>query len=338
MLIAEGEGNDMTISPTLVVQKKSALKCSSRVRAMLECVRCYAPLQIDESHCVCPKCQTSYPICDGIPVLIDDSTSLFRTENFTQRKATFFKPRSNVKRLLARSLPEISHNIRARANYRKFAELLLATSNRPIVLVIGGSVPGKGMDEILTSGEIEFVETDVSFGPRTGLICDAHQLPFSAGSFDGVLVQAVLEHVLDPSRCVEEIHRVLNHRGLVYAETPFMQQVHGREYDFTRFTHLGHRRLFRGFEEIDSGAACGPGMALAWAYTYFLLSFAKSRIVRAMVVAFARLTAFWIKYFDYLIIDTPAALDAASAYYFIGRKSAKCQADRELIRQYRGAF
>jgi SAM-dependent methyltransferase/uncharacterized protein YbaR (Trm112 family) len=328
----------MTISTTLVEQSKPTLKCSSRVQAILECVHCHAALEIDDTRCDCPQCHASYPICDGIPILVDDSTSIFRTKDFTERKATFFKPRSTTRRLLSRLLPEISHNIRAKANYRKFAELLLANCNRPIVLVVGGSVPGKGMNEILASGEIEFVETDVSFGPRTSLICDAHQLPFSPGSFDGVLVQAVLEHVLDPSRCVEEIHRVLNERGLVYAETPFMQQVHGREYDFTRFTHLGHRRLFRGFEEISSGAACGPGMALAWSYTYFLLSFAKSRMARVMVIAFARLTAFWVKYLDYLMIDTPAALDSASAYYFIGRKSGQCPTDQELIRLYRGAF
>ena len=50
--------------------------------------------------------------------------------------------------------------------------------------------------------------------------------------------------------------------GLVYADTPFMQQVHMGRYDFTRFTYLGHRRLFRKFEEIDSGAVSGPAMAL----------------------------------------------------------------------------
>ncbi len=41
------------------------------------------------------------------------------------------------------------------------------------------------------------------------LICDAHDIPFADRSFDGVIVQAVLEHVVDPFRCCEEIHRVL---------------------------------------------------------------------------------------------------------------------------------
>ena len=93
------------------------------------------------------------------------------------------------------------------------------------------------MDPVVNNPAIELVETDVSFGPRTALICDAHNIPFAEGSFDGVVAQAVLEHVLDPYSCVAEIYRVLKPAGLVYVETPFMQQVHMGRYDFTRFTH-----------------------------------------------------------------------------------------------------
>ena len=125
------------------------------------------------------------------------------------------------------------------------------------------------------------------------LICDAHDIPFADGSFDAVIAQAVLEHVVDPHRCVAEIHRVLNAQGVVYAETPFMQQVHAGRYDFARFTHLGHRRLFRMFQEIDSGAVCGPGMALAWSYQYFLMSFTTSKTLRKLAGVFARLTSFF---------------------------------------------
>ncbi len=61
-----------------------------------------------------------------------------------------------------------------------------------------------------------------------------------------------------------EIHRVLRPGGIVYADTPFLQQVHEGAYDFTRFTDSGHRFLFRRFERIDSGsvAGCGHGAAL----------------------------------------------------------------------------
>jgi SAM-dependent methyltransferase len=156
-------------------------------------------------------------------------------------------------------------------------------------------------------------------------------------TFDGVVVQAVLEHVVDPGRCVEEMCRVLKDEGLVYAETPFLQQVHGGPYDFTRFTHLGHRRLFRNFVEINSGATAGSGTALAWAYQYFLLSFVTSKLARSLVKGVARLTSFWLRYFDYYLLGKPGTLDAALGYYFLGKKSRLPLPDREMIKFYRGA-
>src|SRR5262249_2087721 len=155
-------------------------------------------------------------------------------------------------------------------------------------------------------------ETDLLFGPRTALVCDAHDIPFQNDSFDGVIIQAVLEHVVDPHRCVAEIHRVLKPSGIVYAETPFMQQVHEGRYDFTRFTHLGHRYLFKAFAEIDSGAACGPGMALAWSYNYFLLSLSSSPQVRNLLRLFGRFTSFYLRFIDSYLAKRPGVFDAAS--------------------------
>jgi SAM-dependent methyltransferase len=245
---------------------------------------------------------------------------------------------SKLKKTMRGLIPTINQNITSESNYSRMTHLLFEQSSCPRVLVIGGRILGQGMESIGNNTAIDLVESDVSvsFGTRTMLICDAHDIPFEDGSFDGVIVQAVLEHVADPYRCSEEIYRVLKEQGLVYAETPFMQQVHAGRYDFTRFTHLGHRRLFRRFEEIDSGAACGPGMALAWSYEYFLTSFTTSRILRSLLHVFASLTSFYLKYFDCYLINKPGALDAASAYYFIGRKSERAISDQELIKLYKG--
>ena len=196
---------------------------------------------------------------------------------------------------------------------------------------------GQGMESLTANPAIELVETDVLNGPRTMMICDAHQIPFADGVFDGVIAQAVLEHVVDPWRCAEEIHRVLRPGGLVYSEIPFIQQVHGGRYDFTRFTHLGHRRLFRKFDEIESGAMCGPGMALAWSYQYFLLSFGARGFTRTLLRFAAGVTSFFLKYCDGWLIGKPAALDAASGTFFIGRKGERVLSDRELLKLYRGA-
>jgi SAM-dependent methyltransferase len=311
---------------------------TDETRCRLRCPACKGPLVFgaEAATCLDAACGVRYPVIDGIPVLIDETTSVFSVDDFRRHRRTTFRPKARLERFVSEHLPEIGINLRAERNYRDFADLLLRQAARPKVLVVGGSIVGRGMGALLTPA-IELVESDVSFGERTALIADGHDLPFMDDTFDAVVIQAVLEHVLDPYRCVQEAHRVLKDGGLVYAETPFMQQVHGGKFDFTRFTHLGHRRLFRAFDEVSSGAVCGPGMALAWSYQYFLLSFVKTPTARAAVKVFARLTAFWLKYFDYLLIDRPGALDAASGFFFMGRKGATVLSDRALLDSYRGA-
>jgi SAM-dependent methyltransferase len=278
---------------------------------------------------------------DGVPVLVNEARSVFSLEDFARRRNTTFElQRSRLDALLhgiLGRLPDISETIGSEQNYARFRDLLPSAAPRPRVLVVGGSIEGKGMAALTSGRPLDVVATDVSFGPLTLLICDAHDIPFEDGTFDGVIAQAVLEHVVDPYRCVEEIHRVLKDGGLVYAETPFMQQVHMGRYDFTRFTHSGHRRLFRRFEEIAAGPICGPGMALAWAFQYFLLSFVRSRPARGIMRGIARITTFPLKYLDRYLIRNPAAIDAASGFFFMGRKAGVPLSDRDLLAYYKGA-
>lgn len=314
---------------------------SNEVQKIIICPKCGGKLLFKENVTVCNgRCSLSYPVIDNIPILIDEENSIFSLDDFLLHKDTTMKLTKNntFGKIIRRILPRIDLNSKAKDNYNKFGKLLLEETNNPIVLVTGGGIVGKGLDSLLSNTSIKFIESDVSFGPRTTLICDAHSLPFEQNSIDGVIIQAVLEHVVDPYRCVEEIHRVLKPNGLVYAETPFMQQVHMGAYDFTRFTHLGHRRLFRKFDEIESGAVCGTGMALANSYKNFLCSFTENKFLIKLIMLFSRFTAFFLKYFDYITINKSVTLDAASGYYFMGRKSDKVLSDRQLIKLYKGAL
>jgi uncharacterized protein YbaR (Trm112 family)/SAM-dependent methyltransferase len=316
------------------------MKLSESSRRLLCCPICKSRLHTADTTLVCSSsdCGRSFPVVEGVPILINESASLFSIEDFVNRRSTTYRPvaMSKLKLFIVGLLPELSRNLKSSSNLKRFFRLLLEQSPTPNVLVVGGGVTGEGPRDGMQRGSIELVETDVAFGPRTVVICDAHDLPFEDSSFDGLIISAVLEHVLDPYRCVEEIHRTLKRDGLVYAETAFMQQVHGGRYDFTRFTHLGHRRLFRKFDEISSGAVSGPGTALAWAYQYFLFSFVSAPRARSWMQLLARVTGFWWKYFDPLLIDKPGTLDAASGYFFMGRRSDHALSDRELVQLYRG--
>jgi SAM-dependent methyltransferase len=296
----------------------------AELEGLLVCPRCKCRLEAHRTGCRCthPGCGATYPLRNRIPILFDESNSLFSTAGVLKgQDQPFATPPGALRRALSHWAPTLSRNTCATRNYEAFARELLKLSPAPRVLAIGSRVLGSGMDVLSQYPAIQVIESDVALGPRPAVLFDAHDIPFEDSSFDGVIAQAVLEHVADPARCVSELRRVLKPSGIVYAETPFMQQVHEGAYDFTRFTHLGHRRLFRDFEEIESGIACGPGMALAWSWQYFLMSFARTQRTRTLAKAVARFTAFFLKYFDRHLADRAGAYDAASGFYFLGRSS-----------------
>lgn len=319
---------------------QSQIKLPAILQQRLRCPVCHSALKSEGGSltCINDQCAARFPIVRGVPVLVNEKTSLFSTEEIVSENLSL--PDAQEKKFIdaiRRLVPSISANVRARENYAKLTGLLLKKSPSPLALVIGGRIPGQGAETLLNHSSITLAESDIAFGPRTNLISDAQDIPFEDGTFDAVIIQAVLEYLPDPYKCAQEIERVLKADGLVYAETPFMQQVHGGAYDFLRFTHLGHRRLFRKFTEIESGIVGGPGMALAWSYQYFLLSFSAWKPLRTALKAFAILTSFYLKYFDYYLVNRPGAFDAASGFFFLGAKQGQAISDRDLPKLYRGA-
>ena len=306
----------------------------------LRCPICRSELHANEDAFKCRNhaCPGRFPIINNIPVLLNETTSLFSAQDIDPAPKTAGSLRLRLREWVDKVLPEIDINLGTRSNLLELTRLLAGHNPNPHVLIVGGRVMGRGMQHFLSNPSIGFVETDIAPGPRTQLICDAQDIPFENGTFDAVIIQAVLEHVIDPYRSVEEIYRVINERGFVYAETPFMQPVHLGRYDFTRFTHLGHRRLFRNFKEIKSGAVGGPALAMALNTKYFLMSLVTSKAGRFGANVLSNLTLFWLKYLDYFLIGKPGAFDAATGYYFLGRKSAHVLSDKALIKQYRGCF
>jgi len=306
------------------------------IHGLLRCPVCRAELRASDGKLACsnPECGSVFPVVNRVPVLINEASSIFRIADFIeQRPTTYQLRRSGIKRMLHAMIPKVAMNTTGRKNYAAMRKLLLERSEAPVVLVIGGGIWGAGLESLAGDGAVQLVESDVCFGPCTKLICDAHDMPFADGSFDGVVAQAVLEHVTDPFRCVAETWRVLKPDGLVYAETPFMYPQHMKPYDFTRFTMQGHRRLFRWFDEIDSGPAGGPATALALAYVDFLASFGRSPKMRAALRAFGSFTSFCLKYLDRFLASNPYAATSTSGLFFLGRKAGQPLDDRELLRQ-----
>lgn len=284
-----------------------------------------------------PRCQnsgcdrfTGFQSAGGQPVLIDFRHSIFTSDIFSAGSGQVL-PRDMTGTGIGRFLFRLTYgrNPTSARNASRFSALLRDYSTRPRLLVIGGGSIGEGLESIYRDPRIELVGTDVYASDNTTLVCDAHELPFADESFDGVIIQAVLEHVLDPARVAAEIHRVLRPGGLLYADTPFMQQVHEGAYDFTRFTMSGHRWLFRKFVELDSGVVGGPGIALLWSIRYFLRSLGLGpKLVAVLTAAF-----FWLRLLD-RFADPNLAADAASGLYFLGTKGGRELSPNEMPRLF----
>jgi SAM-dependent methyltransferase len=198
--------------------------------------------------------------------------------------------------------------------------------------MVGAGTMGAGCEELYEDRGVRQIAFDTSPSNLTQLAADAHQIPLADSSVDGVIVQAVLEHVLEPSAVVREIHRVLKPGGIVYAETPFMQQVHEGAYDFTRFTELGHRWLWRQFEEIDRGVIGGPGLSLYWSGRYFCRAVLGHRRL-ADAVSFPLIG---FSMFDRLL-PLDRKIEGANGVRFLGRKAERALPRETLISCYLGS-
>ncbi|MDG1325828.1 MAG: hypothetical protein P8P49_08675, partial [Opitutales bacterium] len=117
------------------------------------------------------------------------------------------------------------------------------------------------------------------------------------------------------------------------AETPFMQQVHEGAYDFTRFTVLGHRYLFRKFESIRMGGNKGPELVFAWATRYLIWSITRSRKIGRV---FGLVVGFLMRPIAYFVSQS-SMFDASSGVFFLGRKSeGNVLTHKEVVQLYAG--
>lgn len=263
-----------------------------------------------------------------MPALIDFPNSVLDRERVAQNEAPFARPRQSLlKRLVRRHL--LPSNQRVDRNVSDFMNALDIASAPRRVLVVGGGAIGEGADRLYEDTTIRLVSFDIYASEDVQLLADAHAIPFADASFDGVWIQAVLEHVLEPTKVVGEIARILKPGGVVYAETPFLQGVHEGAYDFTRFSESGHRWLFRDFYRLGSGAVMGPFANLVSAVGGAVKALTRSD----KLMLLSQLSLFWLNWLD-RVIPEANQLDHASAVWFLGRKSLEPIGPRDAVRHY----
>lgn len=287
----------------------------------------------------CAHCGSAFPAVNGIPVLINEGNSVFRISDYLHTESAYggasayagsLDRRSGLRQLYRRFMHAVAEApaVRMQFDVQDAMRQVREAVPQPKILVIGAG-------DTTLDGPVTY--TDVAFGKNVQCIADAHDLPFEDASFDACTVCAVLEHVADPQRCVAEIVRVLRPGGYVFSETPFMQPVHMGAHDFTRFSYLGHRRLFRQFDDIQSGIAGGPCAAAGLALRYALTSLTNRPSMHKWLKMLGLLVTYPFRWLDRISLSHASAYDSASAFYFFGILRPDPIPDRELLQHYRGS-
>lgn len=132
----------------------------------------------------------------------------------------------------------------------------------PVVEI--GSRPAEGQEERANLRSFfpghEYIGCDVQEGENVDRIEDVHKLTFETGSVGTVVCVDTLEHVADPIRAMQEIHRVLRPGGVAAISSVMFFPIHAHPWDYWRFTPEGFDLILKPFES-----------RLAFGYGYELL-------------------------------------------------------------------
>jgi len=129
---------------------------------------------------------------------------------------------------------------------------------------------------------------------------DLCQPPRQTETYDLVICNQVLEHVVDPMRAARTLHDICKPGGTVVVGTPFLLRVHFHPGDYWRFTEDGMRVLLEhaGLEVLSTHSWGNRGCVKAnlrsatrWAFYWPWRSLRNDPLLPIVVWAYATRTA-----------------------------------------------
>jgi len=276
---------------------------------ILKCSNCGSDeLKIGNGAVKCEKCNSFF--------LFQDNKYIFKSLN-----------KSNI----IDSLDRIKHFMK---HYDKFYQLLIhfispVLETRSVKKYVKKNVTGKNFVALnIGSGSSnisnEISNIDIFLYKSVDLACDIENIPIKDNVVDYIFNIAVLEHVPNPEKVVNEMHRILKKEGVIYVFFPFMQPFHASPYDFSRRTIEGMKDLFKDFEQIELKPFGGPTSGFLWVlqeWIAILFSFGSKKL-HLIIFLLTTLLTFPLKFLDFLLVHHPLAKNISSGFIFIGKKKA----------------
>ncbi len=138
-------------------------------------------------------------------------------------------------------------------------EKILEISKKKNVLDSGGGSgfqKGLGKYKHLFSGNYKSFDIP---GMGADIEGDIHEMSTASESVDGIICNAVLEHVVDPIRATNEMHRILQKGGAALIQVPSIYPYHGNKGyggkpgygDYWRFFDDSLEYMFRDFSKVE---------------------------------------------------------------------------------------
>ncbi len=239
----------------------------------------------------------TYPVVNGIPVIINEANSLFTIKDIlaytpqTQDRG-YSNEKSFKNYFRRRMLPKLTSD---KGYAERFASLAALKPGGKI-LVLGAGERTAEYKNFFCNHEVCCSDVHLQYGPD--IVFDAHNIPFQKEYFDGVVACQVLEHTIKPWEAAKEMQRVCRPGAFIHIEVPFAFPYHSPPYDFFRFTFTGLRSLFNSCKLIFYSAPEGNFSAAAVAGSQATVLMFRAGALRQAGLFISRILFFWMKYLD----------------------------------------
>jgi uncharacterized protein YbaR (Trm112 family)/SAM-dependent methyltransferase len=309
-----------------------------QIEEIIRCPECHGRLNLElPSAITCLACGASYPVVNGIPILLHKD-SAFAPEQVVISRETYFASsvfENRLKRKIRRNLPSLATEYNSRDVDQLIHKELPAQSSPLSGLVIGTGEKAGAISERFPN--VNWLMTDVDLSYRPQLIADTVGLPIADASFDIVIAEMVLEHVMNITQAALELQRVCKLGGLIVVKVPFCFPWHGVPVDFFRCTPSGLRALFRSSETVYLGKCMGAWGALAYQLDSLVVNATSIRYLRVGAAFFSRFLFGYLKWLDQLS-SNKSCLITTAGITFVGRKKKDSFTPREVLQELQQLF
>lgn len=275
---------------------------------ILHCPQCKSPVLLhNQDNLVCNGCKKTYSVKNGAFVFnqLEQSNVIDGLDKIKYRLKKYEK----LYNFLMKVFSPVYFDI-------KVKKFLRTHVNDQEILAINFGSGNNNLSPHVSNADV-FAYDNVD------LVCDISNIPIQDDSVDVIINIAVLEHVPDPEKVVEEFYRVLRPGGKVFCYFPFIAGFHASPYDFSRRTYEGMKVLFKDYQINSLEVAGGATSGMLWILQEWLamvFSFGSIRLHQWLYVFFMIIT-FPIKYLDVLFKRYPTAKNISSGYSIIATKA-----------------